>query len=57
VPALYIEIFIYFLKNTKISIFGGISKFCLWANFGSFGKFWAELAALAESLPKARLKS
>jgi hypothetical protein len=25
-----------FLKNTKISIIGDISKFCLWANFGSF---------------------
>jgi hypothetical protein len=28
-----------FLRNTKISIFGGISKFCLWANFGKFWKF------------------
>jgi succinate-acetate transporter protein len=29
------------------------------ADFGSFGQFWAEFAALtvAESLPKARLKS
>jgi hypothetical protein len=47
------------LKNTKISIFGGISKFSLWADFGSFGQFWAEIVALkvAESLPKARLKS
>jgi hypothetical protein len=26
------------LKNTKISIFGGISKFHLWADFGSFGQ-------------------
>jgi hypothetical protein len=34
------------LKNTKISIFGGISKFRLWAKFGSFGQFWAEIAAL-----------
>jgi hypothetical protein len=25
-----------FLRNTKISIFGGISKFCLWADFGKF---------------------
>jgi hypothetical protein len=41
------------LKKAKISIFGGISKFCLWADFGSFGQFWAEFAALtvAESLP------
>jgi hypothetical protein len=51
------------LKNTKISIFGGISKFCLQADLGSFwqvlavlgsfGQFWAEFAALtvAESLP------
>jgi hypothetical protein len=27
-----------FLKNNKISIFGGISKFRLWADFGSFGQ-------------------
>jgi hypothetical protein len=26
------------LKNTKISIFGGISKFHLWANFRNFGQ-------------------
>jgi hypothetical protein len=47
------------LKNTKISIFGGISKFRLWADFGSFGQFWAEFAALtvAESMPEERLKS
>jgi hypothetical protein len=45
-----------FLKNTKISIFGGISKFRLWADFG---QFWAEIAALtvAESLPEVWLKS
>jgi hypothetical protein len=35
-----------FLKKTKILIFGGISKFCLWANFGSFVQFWAEFAAM-----------
>jgi hypothetical protein len=35
-PPLHIEIFIF--ENTKISIFGGISKFRLWANFGSFGQ-------------------
>jgi hypothetical protein len=54
VPPLYIELF--FLKNTKISIFGGISKFRLWADFG---RFWAEFAALtvAESMPEERLKS
>jgi hypothetical protein len=42
------------LKNTKISIFGGISKFRLLAVFGSFGQYWAEIAALAvaESLPE-----
>jgi hypothetical protein len=47
------------LKNTKISIFGGISKFHLWANFGSFGQIWAEFVAftVAESMPKLRLKS
>jgi hypothetical protein len=47
------------LKNTKISIFGGISKFRLWADFGNFGQFWAEFAALAvaDSMPKLGLKS
>jgi hypothetical protein len=41
------------LKKAKILIFGGISKFRLWADLGSFGQFWAEFAALtvAESLP------
>jgi hypothetical protein len=48
-----------FLKNTKISIFGGISKFHLWANFGKFGQFWADFAALtvADSMPQFGLKS
>jgi hypothetical protein len=32
-----------FLKNTKISIFGGISKFHLWPDFGKFLLFWAIL--------------
>jgi hypothetical protein len=57
------------LKNTKISIFGGISKFHLWADFGkfwqilavlgSFGQFWAEFPAftVAESMPELGLKS
>jgi hypothetical protein len=47
------------LKNSKISIFDGISKFLLWADFGKFWQFWAEFAALAvaESMPEARLKS
>jgi hypothetical protein len=47
------------LKNSKISIFGGISKFRLWADFGKFWQFWAEFAALAvaKSMPEARLKS
>jgi hypothetical protein len=31
------------LKNTKISIFGGISKVRLWADFGKFGQFWVVL--------------
>jgi hypothetical protein len=34
------------LKNTKILIFGGISEFHLWADFGKFGQFWAVFAAL-----------
>jgi hypothetical protein len=39
-----------FLRNAKISIFGGISKFLklivfgqILANFGNFGQFWADL--------------
>jgi hypothetical protein len=43
-PFLYVEIF--FLKKTKISIFGGISKVRLWANFGGFGQFWANLGKI-----------
>jgi hypothetical protein len=66
-PLLHVEIFVF--KNTKISIFGGISKFRFWANFGkfwrfwvvlgSFGQIWADFAALtvAESMPKLWLKS
>jgi hypothetical protein len=47
------------LKKFKISIFGGISQFRLWANFGKFWQFWAEFAALAVAMavPEARLKS
>jgi hypothetical protein len=47
------------LKNTKISIFGGISKFHFWADFGKFGQFWADFAALtvADSMPQLGLKS
>jgi hypothetical protein len=57
VPLLYIEIL--FLKNTKISIFGGISMFRLWADLGSFGQFWADFAALtvADSMLQLGLKS
>jgi hypothetical protein len=36
----------YFLKSTKISIFGGISKFRLWADFGKFWQFWAVLGRI-----------
>jgi hypothetical protein len=48
-----------FLKNTKILIFGGISKFHLWADLGKFGQFWADFAALTvpDSMPQLRLKS
>jgi hypothetical protein len=47
------------LKKSKISIFGGISKFCLWANFYKFWQFWAKFATLtvAQSMPEVRLKS
>jgi hypothetical protein len=50
---------ILFLKNTKISIFGGISKFHLWTDFGKFGQFWADFVALtmADSMPQLGLKS
>jgi hypothetical protein len=52
-----VQIFIF--EKTKISIFGGISKFRLCANFCIFGQIWAEFATLTvvESMPKARLKS
>jgi hypothetical protein len=48
-----------FLDNSKISISGGISKFRLLVDLGSFGQFWAEFPALivAESMPEERLKS
>jgi hypothetical protein len=51
-----------FLKKTKISFFGGISKFVygqILANFGSFGLFWAEFAtlAVADCMPELWLKS
>jgi hypothetical protein len=47
------------LRNTTISIFGGVSKFHLWGNFGSFGQSWADCDAfiVAESMPKLGLKS
>jgi hypothetical protein len=35
-----------FLKNIKISIFGGISKFHLWADFGRFWQIWQFWAVL-----------
>jgi hypothetical protein len=40
-------------------IFGGISKFRFWADFGDFGQFWADLAtlAMADGMPKDHLKS
>jgi hypothetical protein len=57
VPPLHVQFF--FLKNTKISIFGGISKFHLRADFGKLGQFWADFAALtmADSMPQLGLKS
>jgi hypothetical protein len=57
VPPLHVQIFIF--ENTKISIFGGIFKFHLWADFGKFGQFWAVFAALtvADSMPQLGLKS
>jgi hypothetical protein len=55
-----------FLEKTKISIFGGISKFLelivsgqILAVLGSFGQIWADFAtlAVADSMPKLHLKS
>jgi hypothetical protein len=31
------------LKDTKILIFGDISRFRLWADFNKFGQFWSVL--------------
>jgi succinate-acetate transporter protein len=54
------------LKNTKISIFGGISKFFklivfgqISTNFGSFGQIWANFVALAvaDSMPELHIAS
>jgi hypothetical protein len=47
------------LRNTKTSIFGGISKFCLWTDFGKLGQIWADFATftVAESMLELRLKS
>jgi hypothetical protein len=45
-PLLHVQIL--FLKNTKILIFGEISKFHLWADFGNFGQIllhWQWLTA------------
>jgi hypothetical protein len=36
----------FYLKNTKISISGAISKFHLWADFGKFWQFWADLGRI-----------
>jgi hypothetical protein len=51
---LYMHKFL-FLRNTKIVIFGGSSKFHLLDNLG---QFWVDFAsfAVAESMPEARLK-
>jgi hypothetical protein len=48
VPPLYAQIL--FLKKTKISIFGSISEFCLWAEFGKFWQFWAILGIFEQNL-------
>jgi hypothetical protein len=54
------------LKNTKISIFGGISKFFklivfgqILADFGSSGQIWVDYVALivADNMPQLGLKS
>jgi hypothetical protein len=47
------------LKKTKISIFGGISKFRFKVDLGRFWQFWAEFAELtvADNMPQLGLKS
>jgi hypothetical protein len=47
---------VFFLKNTKISISSGISKFL---ELIVFGQIWADFAALAvaDNIPKLWLKS
>jgi hypothetical protein len=62
----------YFFKYTKISIFGGVSKFLnlivsekILVNFGRFGQFWPDLGRFCyigsgcqvDSMPKVWLKS
>jgi hypothetical protein len=52
----------YFKKILKSQFLVEFQSFVFWqfrADFGSFGQFWAEIAALtvAESLPKVWLKS
>jgi hypothetical protein len=37
------------LKKTKFLIFGGVSKFCFWADFAAM--------AVADSMPEVWLKS
>jgi hypothetical protein len=48
----------YFEKHQNLD-FGGISKFCLWADFGNFGQFSADFVAftVVESMPEFGLKS
>jgi hypothetical protein len=47
------------LKSQFLVEFQSFVFWQIWADFGSFGQFWAEFAALtvAESMPEERLKS
>jgi hypothetical protein len=61
VLSLHIEIFI-FEKHLNLNFwlyFKVPQANCLWANFGSFGQFWVDSAALtvADSMPQLGLKS
>jgi hypothetical protein len=38
------------LENSKISIFGDISKFFFWADFGKFWQFWAVLGSFWQNM-------
>jgi hypothetical protein len=56
---MHMEVFFFFLEKTRISIFGGISKFLELIVFGQILAIWADFPALAmaDNMPELRLKS